>query len=155
DAYLAEQGEALPDTAGELVTPSGKVMGEHGGIHHFTVGQRKGLGVATGSPLYVLEIRGDQKQVVVGAGDELHSTTLRARRINLISVAALEQPMRVTAKIRHRHQPASATAQQTADDEITMTFDQPQRTTTPGQPGVLYAGDTAAAGGWLIQHSAS
>ena len=150
DAYLAEQGEALPDTAGELVTPSGKVMGEHGGIHHFTVGQRKGLGVATGSPLYVLEIRGDQKQVVVGAGDELHSTTLRARRINLISVAGLEQPMRVTAKIRHRHEPASATAQQTGDDEITMTFDQPQRAITPGQAVVLYDGDNVVGGGWII-----
>src|SRR5256886_5638115 len=119
DAYLHEQGEQLPDTSGDLVTTSGEVVGQHAGIHNFTVGQRKGLGVATGSPLYVLEIKGDQKQVVVGGGEELYSTTLRARRINLISVAGLEQPMRVTAKIRHRHEPASATAQQTGDDEIT------------------------------------
>jgi tRNA-specific 2-thiouridylase len=150
DAYLAEQGEALPDTSGELVTPKGQVVGEHGGIHHFTVGQRKGLGVATGSPLYVLEIRGDKKQVVVGPGDELHSTSLRARRINLISAANLDQPMRVTAKIRHRHEPALATAQQTGDDEINVTFDQPQRAITPGQAAVFYEGENVVGGGWIV-----
>ena len=76
DAYLAEQGDALPDTAGELVTTDGKVMGEHGGIHNFTVGQRKGLGVATGSPLYVLQINGDSRQVIVGDQENLYSRTL-------------------------------------------------------------------------------
>src|SRR3954469_3765530 len=76
DAYLEEQGESLPDTSGELVTTSGEVIGEHSGIHNFTVGQRKGLGVATGSPLYVIQIRGDQHQVIVGSGDELLSKTL-------------------------------------------------------------------------------
>src|SRR6266542_6395230 len=80
DAYLAEQGDALPDTAGELVTTDGRVIGEHSGIHNFTVGQRKGLGVATGSPLYVLQIRGDSRQVVVGAAESLYSRTLLARR---------------------------------------------------------------------------
>src|SRR5215467_14447294 len=70
DAYLAEQGERLPDTAGELVTTGGEVIGEHNGIHNFTVGQRKGLGVATGSPLYVIQINGESRQVVVGSGEE-------------------------------------------------------------------------------------
>ena len=74
DAYLAEQGDEIPDTSGELVTTTGEVIGTHNGIHNFTVGQRKGLGVATGSPVYVLEIRGDKRQVVVGGGDELYST---------------------------------------------------------------------------------
>src|SRR5438270_5369472 len=85
DAYLEEQGEVLPDTAGELVTSSGEVIGQHGGIHNFTVGQRKGLGVATGSPLYVIQIKGASGQVVVGSQDELYTRTLRARRANLIS----------------------------------------------------------------------
>jgi tRNA-specific 2-thiouridylase len=85
DAYLAEQGESLPDTAGELVTTSGKVIGEHNGIHNFTVGQRKGLGVATGSPLYVIQINGDSRQVVVGNQEDLYSRTLRTRDVNLIS----------------------------------------------------------------------
>src|ERR1700732_898861 len=89
DAYLAESGEALPDAAGELVTANGEVIGEHGGIHNFTVGQRKGLGVATGSPLYVIQINGADKQVVVGNQEELYSSTLRVHRTNLISVEEL------------------------------------------------------------------
>ena len=108
DAYLAEQGESLPDTAGELVTTDGEVVGEHGGIHNFTVGQRKGLGVATGSPLYVIQIKGDARQVVVGNQEELYSRTLRVHRTNLISVEDLQEPMRVTVKIRHRHEGAAA-----------------------------------------------
>src|SRR6201981_1055570 len=108
DAYLAEQGEALPDTSGELVTSSGQVIGEHSGIHNFTVGQRKGLGVATGSPLYVIQISGANKQVIVGGEENLYSRTLRARRTNLISVDQLREPMRVSVKIRHRHEPAAA-----------------------------------------------
>src|SRR6202789_1489509 len=93
DAYLADQGEALPDTAGELVTTSGEVIGEHPGIHNFTVGQRKGLGVATGSPLYVIQISGAHKQVIVGGEENLYSRTLRACRVNLISTAELPEPM--------------------------------------------------------------
>src|SRR5579872_3989976 len=104
DAYLAEQGESLPDTAGELVTTDGEVIGEHNGIHNFTVGQHKGLGVATGSPLYVIQIKGDARQVIVGDQEELYSRTLRARKLNWIGVDDLHGPMRVTAKIRHRHE---------------------------------------------------
>src|SRR6058998_3730467 len=80
DAYLAEQGESLPDTSGELVTTDGRVVGEHRGIHNFTVGQRKGLGVATGSPLYVLQIKGDTREVVVGEAENLYSHTVLTRR---------------------------------------------------------------------------
>src|SRR6202046_3713934 len=109
DAYLADSGEALPDTAGELVTTSGEVIGEHSGIHNFTVGQRKGLGVATGSPLYVIQISGAEKQVVVGDAENLYSRTLRTRRVNLIAVDELREPMRVAVKIRHRHEGAAAT----------------------------------------------
>src|ERR1700757_1124365 len=108
DAYLAEQGGSLPDTSGDLVTTSGEVIGEHTGIHNFTVGQRKGLGVATGSPLYVIQISGADKQVVVGGDELLYSKTLRARRVNLISVDDLREPIRVAVKIRHRHEPAPA-----------------------------------------------
>src|SRR5713101_468303 len=118
DAYLAEEGATLPDTAGELVTTSGEVIGEHGGIHNFTVGQRKGLGVATGSPLYVLQIKGDSREVVVGAGEDLYSRTLIARRINLISVDDLHTSMRVGVKIRHGHEPAAALIEKSGSDEI-------------------------------------
>ena len=151
DAYLAEKGESLslPETAGELVTTEGQVVGEHSGIHNFTVGQRKGLGVATGSPLYVIQIKGDARQVVVGQEDALYSRTLRARKINLISVAELREPMRVSVKIRHKHQPAPAMIEMSGADEILVTFDEPQRAITPGQAAVFYDGDIVVGGGWI------
>ena len=150
DAYLEEQGETLPETAGELVTSDGKVLGGHGGIHNFTVGQRKGLGVATGSPLYVLQIKGDTRQVVVGGGENLFSKTLRANRVNLIAVEKLDEPMRVTVKIRHRHEPAQATLDMSGEEEVTVHFDEPQRAITPGQAAVFYDGDVVVGGGWII-----
>ncbi len=150
DAYLADSGEALPDTAGELVTTGGEVIGEHHGIHNFTVGQRKGLGVATGSPLYVIQINGADKQVVVGREENLYSRSLRARRVNLIAVDDLIEPMRVSVKIRHRHEPAAAMIEKTGDDEILVTFDQPQRAITPGQAAVFFDGDVVVGGGWIV-----
>jgi tRNA-uridine 2-sulfurtransferase len=150
DAYLADQGKALPDTAGELVTTNGEVIAEHHGIHNFTVGQRKGLGVATGSPLYVIQISGASKQVIVGGEENLYSRTLRARRVNLIAVDDLREPMRVTVKIRHRHEPASAVMERVSDDEVVVTFDQPQRAITPGQAAVFYDGDIVVGGGWIV-----
>jgi tRNA-uridine 2-sulfurtransferase len=149
DAYLAESGEQLPDTSGELVTSGGEVVGQHGGIHNFTVGQRKGLGVATGSPLYVLQIRGDKHQVVVGPGDDLYSNTLRAKNVNWIAVERLEKPIEVTAKIRHRHEPAAATVESAGEGEVVVTFRDPQRAITPGQAVVFYQDDVVAGGGWI------
>ena len=149
DAYLAEQGESLPDTSGDLVTTSGAVIGTHAGIHNFTVGQRKGLGVATGSPLYVLEIKGEKRQVVVGGGEELYSKTLRAHRLNWIALADLREPMRVAVKIRNRHEPAPAVIEKIRSDEILATFDEPQRAVTPGQAAVFYDGDLVIGGGWI------
>ncbi len=151
DAYLAEQGKTAGETAGELVTTSGEVVGEHAGVQNFTVGQRKGLGVATGSPLYVLQIRGDTRQVVVGGSEELYSRTLRARDLNWIAVAELREPMRVQAKIRHRHEPAAATVEPAgvAEAGVLVTFDQAQRAITPGQAVVFYDGDLVVGGGWI------
>jgi len=148
-AYLDEQGERLPDTAGELVTTEGRVIGRHSGIQNFTVGQRKGLGVATGSPLYVLEIQGDTRQVVVGGEENLYSRAFTVRRANLISVDDLREPMRVTVKIRHRHEPARARIEKTGEGEILVTFDGPQRAVTPGQAAVFYDGEVVVGGGWI------
>ena len=136
-------------SSGELVTTGGEVIGAHAGIHNFTVGQRKGLGDATGSPLYVLEINGEKRQVVVGGGEELYSKTLRARRLNWIAVDDLREPMRVTVKIRNRHEPAPGVIEKTGDDEALATFDQPQRAVTPGQAAVFYDGDFVVGGGWI------
>jgi tRNA-specific 2-thiouridylase len=149
DAYLEEQGDSLSNTAGNLVTTSGDVIGEHAGIHNFTVGQRKGLGVATGSPLYVLQIKGDSRQVVVGAPEDLYSKSLRAGKVNFISCEGLAAPMRVTVKIRHRHEPAPAQLEQTGVGEALVTFDEPQRAITPGQAAVFYDGDIVVGGGWI------
>ncbi len=150
DAYLAEQGsEARLDVGGEMVTVDGSVIGEHAGVHNFTVGQRKGLGVATGSPLYVIQINNETRQVVVGPDEELYTRTLRARRVNLISAASIEAPMRVAVKIRHRHAPAPAVLESAGPEEVLVTFDESQRAVTPGQAAVFYDGDVVVGGGWI------
>ena len=149
DAYLAEQGGSLPDTSGELVTTGGQVVGHHSGIHNFTVGQRKGLGLATGSPLYVININGAEGEVTVGGNDDLLSRKLIAHRTNWIAIDELRASIRVQAKIRHRHQPAPATVERASDREFLVTFDEPQRAITPGQAVVLYDGDVVVGGGWI------
>jgi tRNA-specific 2-thiouridylase len=149
-AYLEEQGEAMPETAGELVASSGEVIGHHDGISGFTVGQRKGLGVSSPSPLYVLQIDPASHRVTVGADEELATRTLRARRLNWISIPELTTPMRVRIKIRHRHDPAWATLEPAADGEVLATFDDPHRAVTPGQSAVFYDGDEVVGGGWIV-----
>jgi tRNA-specific 2-thiouridylase len=158
-AYLEEQGETMPETSGELVASNGEVLGHHDGIVNFTVGQRKGLGVASPSPLYVLQIDPASHRVTVGSDPELATTTLRARRLNWISIPALAAPLRVKIKIRHRHDPAWATLEPASgarensteiDDEVLAVFDEPQRAVTPGQSAVFYDGDEVVGGGWIV-----
>ena len=151
DAYLAEQGESLPDTSGEMVTTDGKVLGRHEGIHNFTVGQRKGLGVATGSPLYVIQINGEKGQVTVGDGEQLLARSLLAHKLNWIAFDELHEPVRVHAKIRHRHEPAPAVIENAPNGEVRVTFDEPQRAITPGQAVVFYDGDIVVGGGWIAE----
>jgi len=150
-AYLDEQGEDLPDSSGELVTTSGEVIGRHNGIHSFTVGQRKGLGLTSANPLYVLNIHPDSHQVTVGADEDLMSRDLRADRVNWISVPGLEpgETLRVQIKIRHRHEPAWATLSSDGGDLAFAKFDTPQRAITPGQSAVFYQGDEVVGGGWI------
>jgi tRNA-specific 2-thiouridylase len=97
----------------------------------------------------VIQINGADKQVVVGGDEHLYSRTLRARRVNLISVDDLREPMRVSVKIRHRHEPAAAVLQKIAEDELLVTFDQPQRAITPGQAAVFYDDDVVVGGAWI------
>ena len=149
-AYLEEQGESLPETSGELVASTGEVLGRHEGISNFTVGQRKGLGVSSPSPLYVLQIDPASHRVTVGADADLATSTLRAGRLNWISIPALTGPMRVRIKIRHRHEPAWATLEPAGAREVAATFDEPQRAVTPGQSAVFYDGDEVVGGGWII-----
>ena len=149
-AYLEEQGRTLPDSAGELVSSAGEPMGKHEGIHGFTVGQRKGLGLSTPEPLYVLKIHPDSHRVEVGPDHALYTSELRADRLNWVSIGAPTEAIRVSVKIRHRHEPAPATLRMCGIDEVHVTFDEPQRAVTPGQSAVFYQGDEVAGGGWIL-----
>ncbi|HET6215947.1 MAG TPA: tRNA 2-thiouridine(34) synthase MnmA, partial [Acidobacteriaceae bacterium] len=150
DAYLEEQGEAVPDTAGELVSVGGQSRGKHDGVHNFTVGQRKGLGLASPTPLYVISIDPERKQVTVGEEQELLRDSLRARKLNWISIAGLQGEMRAQVKIRHRHEPAWATLRPGGEDEVEVRFDEPVRAVTPGQAAVFYAAGEVVGGGWIV-----
>jgi tRNA-specific 2-thiouridylase len=148
-AYLGERGETLSEDEGDLVTTSGEVIGRHRGVHNYTVGQRKGLGVAAGKPLYVVELDRAANRVVVGDDSELRTTLCEIRDVNWISFARLEKPIRATVKIRHRHEPAYATIEPAGETSARIIFDEPQRAVTPGQAAVCYSGEVVLGGGWI------
>ena len=149
DAYLAERGGSLPEEEGDLVTTTGEVIGRHRGVHRYTVGQRKGLGIAAGRPLYVVELDRSSNRVVVGDDAELRSGTCEVRDVNWISFAGLDAPVRAMVKIRHRHQPAAATVEPLDTTRARVKFDEPQRAITPGQAAVFYSGDVVLGGGYI------
>ena len=153
-AYLQEQGRAMPDTAGEMVTAEGEVVGSHDGIHAFTVGQRKGvqhrLQQHHAEPFYVLGIEPAGNRVVVGREEELHTHDGVADRVNWISIESLREPMRVLAKIRHRHEPAPAIISPLDNGRVKINFDHPQRAVTPGQSAVFFDSEIVVGGGWLV-----
>ena len=142
---------------GAIVDQAGRIVGRHEGIHRFTVGQRKGLGLATApgaapgttsAPMYVLALRPAERQVVVGPKQSLEQTRLTASGVNwMIDAPAVE--LRVTAQIRHRHHPAPATVRSIGDGHAEVVFDAPQMAITPGQAAVFYDGDVVLGGGWI------
>ena len=137
------------DRSGEIVDSSGRVLGRHRGVHRLTVGQRKGLGLAEGVPLYVLRLDADARQVVVGSREELGGRTLDASAVNWIAGAAPSSPQRLTARIRHRHQDAPALVTPIGSDRASVVFDAPQIAISPGQAVVFYNGDDVVGGGWI------
>ena len=141
-------GRDIPE--GNFVTPEGKILGKHKGIIHYTVGQRKGLGLALGHPAFVLEIRPETNEVVIGTYEESLTRTVRADRINFMAVEDLPEPKRVFAKIRYNHKGAWCTAEKTGEDEIVCHFEEPQRAVTPGQALVLYDGEYVLGGGTIL-----
>jgi tRNA-specific 2-thiouridylase len=150
DAYFKEQGIAPAEMAGEVVTTDGRVVGEHAGVHHFTVGQRRGLRIAAGEPLYVISTEPATKRVVIGRGGELQRSSMHVRDVNWISIAPPAVPLRAEIKIRNKHTAAPATVTPTSDPtRVEVHFDQPQRAVTPGQGAVLYSGELVLAGGWI------
>ncbi len=132
---------------GSFIATDGRVLGEHQGIIHYTVGQRKGLGIALGKPAFVKSIDPQNNTVTLCDNDELFSKEVTAKNINLISVDSITEPMRVKAKIRYRHEAQWATVTQTDEDTLQVVFDEPQRAITKGQAVVLYSGDTVVGGG--------
>ena len=154
EAYRSEQGEAVQPNAtgdeGELVTASGEVLGHHAGIHHFTVGQRRGLGIAAGRPLYVIDIDSSSRRVVVGGEDELRRPACEVRDVNWVSCAAPDAPIEAMVKIRYRHEPAAAMIEPLGNSGyVRVRFEEPQRAITPGQAAVFYSGERLLGGGWI------
>lgn len=135
---------------GNFIDESGKVLGAHNGIINYTVGQRKGLGIALGEPMYVKSVNPRDNTVVLAREESIFSDTVTADNINLISVENIKNPMRIKAKVRYRQTEQWATAVQTDDDVLQITFDQPQRAVTKGQAVVLYDGDVVVGGGTII-----
>ena len=135
---------------GNFVDQEGNILGQHKGIIHYTVGQRKGLGLSLGHPVFVLEIRPEPNEVVIGDNEDSLSYIVRANRINFMSVEDMEGEKKVFAKIRYNHKGAWCTVKKTGEDEILCTFEEPQRAITPGQAVVLYDGDYVFGGGTIV-----
>ena len=148
-SYIEKNGTVKVEP-GNFVMTDGTIVGRHKGIIHYTVGQRKGLGLSLGHPVFVLEIRPETNEVVVGSNEESMSRFVRARQINLMSVEDIKEPKRVWAKIRYNHKGAWCTVERIGEDEILCTFDEPVRAITPGQAVVLYDGEYVLGGGTII-----
>jgi tRNA-specific 2-thiouridylase len=146
DEFIRQRRQSL-DTSGEIVTTAGRVVGTHPGIERFTIGQRKGLGVAMGEPFFVVRIEPDSKQVVIGRQEELARATLTARDCNWL-VDTPAGSFRCTAKIRYNSSPAPAVAELVGDG-LRVTFDEPRYGVAPGQAVVLYEEDRVLGGGWI------
>lgn len=146
--FVARHSPQVP-ARGEIVDTEGHVLGEHGGVHHFTVGQRKGLGLSVGAPLYVLKLQPVDQRVIVGPREALEGRELTATGVNWVAGAPPVAPARVTARIRHRHQDAPATVVAVDATTAQVTFDAPQVAITPGQAVVFYDADEVVGGGWI------
>lgn len=131
---------------GNFVAPDGKILGEHQGIIHYTVGQRKGLGIALGQPAFVASKNIEENTVMLTTDAELYATELTARSVNFLCSEPTD-PLRITAKIRYRHTPAPATLTRIGEDRVKVIFDEPQRAIAPGQSVVFYDGDVVLGGG--------
>ena len=149
-ASYIEETANVKINPGNFVLSDGTVVGKHKGIVHYTVGQRKGLGIALGHPVFVLEIRPETNEVVLGSNEESMSYHVRANKINFMAVEDLTEKKRVWAIIRYNHKGAWCTVEKTGEDEILCTFEQPVRAITPGQAVVLYDGEYVFGGGTII-----
>jgi tRNA-specific 2-thiouridylase len=152
DRYLAAEGRAdSAPPAGEIVNTRGESLGEHAGIHRYTVGQRRGLGIAHERPLYVVQIDARRNRVVVGGDEELLRREFTAAGVNWIAFNEPRAPVRAEVRVRYRHAAAPAAITPLTDNRVRVRFDEPQRAITPGQATVFYRGDEVLGGGWIEQ----
>ena len=135
---------------GNFITPDGKVVGRHKGIIHYTVGQRKGLGVALGYPAFVIEIRPETNEVVIGSKEQSMIRSFKINNLNFMAVEDINEPMHLFTKIRYNHKGTYCTVERTGEDELTCTFDNPEKAVTPGQSAVFYKDDIVVGGGTII-----
>jgi len=149
EGYLREQGSELPAEIGDIITTRGEVLGRHNGLHHFTVGQRHGLGIAAGRPVYVVSLDRANNQLIVGEDADLRSSVCEVRDVNWIPFEFPDGPVEAMVRIRNRHEPAAAEITALDAASTRVTFREPQRAITPGQAAVFYSGEKVLGGGWI------
>ncbi|MFI3237398.1 MAG: tRNA 2-thiouridine(34) synthase MnmA [Lachnospiraceae bacterium] len=148
--FLEENASDRMPGAGNFVDESGKVLGQHKGITHYTIGQRKGLGIALGKPAFVTEIRADKNEVVLGSNEDLFTNTLRCGRLNWMAIEDVVEPYKCLAKIRYSHEGSPCLIEPDGEGVVKVTFDEPVRAITPGQAVVFYEHDYVVGGGTII-----
>ncbi len=153
DRYLDHEGRAaeMPE-GGDIVNTAGETVGKHTGIHRYTVGQRRGLGISNEKPLYVTQIERLKNQIIVGEEDELDSLEFVAKGVNWVAFDEPNEPVKANVKVRYRHEPAPATIYALPENMARIVFDEPQRAITPGQATIFYNGDEVVGGGWIVKN---
>ena len=141
-------GKSYPE--GDFIDTDGNVIGRHKGAVHYTIGQRKGLGVAFGEPRYVCAKSMEDNTVTLSSEDKVYKNALIAAELNFISIEKLDKPMKISAKTRYRQKESPATIYPESPDKVRVVFDEPQRAITPGQAVVFYDGDIVVGGGNIV-----
>ena len=154
---IQREGEESLPLGGNIVDRGGAILGHHEGIHNFTIGQRRGIGIGGPYPLYVVELRPESREVVVGGASELFATGLKTGPVNWIAIPGISGPCRARVQIRYRHTSVPALLEPLDDGGVSVTFDSPQRAVTPGQAAVFYdeSNLVVLGGGWIRQGSFS
>lgn len=147
---VLEASDDFEVTPGEIVDTYGRVLGEHGGLHRFTIGQRKGLGIAAGRPLYVVKLDPQRNRVVVGDKEDLYAAGATVKEMNWIAGEPPSLPHHCEVKLRSLHRAAPCTITAVENDRVSLRFDQPEMSVTPGQAAVLYKDRELLGGGWIV-----
>ena len=154
ERYLEAEGrESERPARGEIVDTRGRVVGRHEGVHRYTTGQRRGIGVSRELPLYVVRVEPEAGRVVVGDAEELSSAEFNAAGVNWISFEEPSEPVRADVRVRYRHAESPATITPLPGGRARVRFDEPQRAVTPGQATVFYRGGEVVGGGWIVKGS--